>query len=334
MTNPQEKLHQYGRAVSAPPDYGGVTVGGALANGAHGTTIKYPATLSQQIVALTVVDGRGKVRRITENEEIFKAFRVSLGLLGVIYEAEFVTVPQFKLLVRHFPLSDGIIRNGTDIVKMAREYDHFQFWWFPTNRQIVFAVGSRLPVHEPGNCETRMVPDMSWFTVSAMSTAVEIFQATRDDITMFNIQSYVQLALYKNMPGTDPIFVEDDGETPCLDETIGYGHRLTNNKCQECAWQWDENLVTNEDIEIAIPLHKLMPALRTLGEIFEKQLVQFPGRGVRVRFLTAGDAYMAMNEGVRDWVAIEWVTAPRWDKQFPKLGIAAYQAMGQVLVRS
>lgn len=328
-----EKMHQYGRGISGAPSFAGVTLGGAIAVGSYGTGLKYPASLSEQIVSITVVDGRGLIIKITSDQEDFKAFRVNLGLLGIVYEVEVATQPQYKLHVRHFPISDDILYNGTDLVKIAREHDTFQFWWFPTSKQIVLGIGSRVPVYQTGNCETRYISDLSWLTSNAFSVAVEAFQAAKDDIGLFHVQSYAKLSLYKDVPGKEPIFVEDDGETPCLETAIGFGHRMTSNKCRECAWNRGPRPLTPEVDNIIIPLNKLMPALRTLGEIFTNQLAQFPLNGIYVRFLTAGDAYMAVNGGDKEWVSIEWVTVPRWDRSQPRVGVAAYQIMGQVLVR-
>lgn len=328
-----EKMHEFGRGISGSPTFAGITLGGAIAIGSYGTGLRYPSSLSEQIVSMTVVDGRGQILKITKDEEDFKAFRVNLGLLGIVYEVEIATQPQYKLHVRHFPISDKIIYNGTDLVKIAREHDTFQFWWFPTSSQLVLGIGSRVPVHQTGNCETRYIPNISWLTSNAFSVAVEAFQAAKDDIGLFHVQSYAKLGLYKEVPGRDPIFVEEDGETPCLETAIGYGHRMISNKCRDCAWDRGPRPLTPEEGNIVIPLNKLMPAMRTLGEIFKNQLVQFPLNGIYFRFLRTGDAYMAVNGGGSEWVSIEWVTVPRWDRSQPMVGISAYQIMGQILVR-
>lgn len=57
------------------------SLGGAIGTGAHGSTIKYNASISAQVVKLTIVDGTGRLQEIS-NQEDLKSFRLNLGLLG------------------------------------------------------------------------------------------------------------------------------------------------------------------------------------------------------------------------------------------------------------
>lgn len=79
-----EFLRKYGRALRTTPAYGNITLGGAIGTGSHGSTIKYNASISSQVVGLTVVDGKGIVRKITQSEDL-RAFRLNLGLLGELW---------------------------------------------------------------------------------------------------------------------------------------------------------------------------------------------------------------------------------------------------------
>ncbi len=60
---------------------GNITLGGAIGTGSHGSTIRYNASISSQVVGLTIVDGKGRVRTITDSKDL-RAFRLNLGLLG------------------------------------------------------------------------------------------------------------------------------------------------------------------------------------------------------------------------------------------------------------
>lgn len=60
---------------------GNITLGGAIGTGSHGSTIQYNASISAQVISLTIVDGQGYVRQISEMDDL-RAFRLNLGLLG------------------------------------------------------------------------------------------------------------------------------------------------------------------------------------------------------------------------------------------------------------
>lgn len=77
-----EFLRQNGRALRTTPAYGGITLGGAIGTGAHGSTIKYNASISAQVAKMTIVDGRGDVVEISDPTDL-KAFKINLGLLGI-----------------------------------------------------------------------------------------------------------------------------------------------------------------------------------------------------------------------------------------------------------
>lgn len=79
-----EFLRQNGRGLRTTPAYGNITIGGAIGTGAHGSTVRYNASISSQVVGLTVVDGMGNVREISDPNDL-KSFRVNLGLLGKVF---------------------------------------------------------------------------------------------------------------------------------------------------------------------------------------------------------------------------------------------------------
>lgn len=80
-----EFLRQNGRALRTVPGFGNITLGGAIGTGAHGSTIKYNASISSQVVGLTIVNGSGQVEEISDPEDL-KSFRLALGLLGKTHQ--------------------------------------------------------------------------------------------------------------------------------------------------------------------------------------------------------------------------------------------------------
>lgn len=80
-----EFLRQNGRALRTIPGFGNITLGGAIGTGAHGSTIRYNASISSQVVGLTIVNGTGQIQKISDPEDL-KAFRMAVGLLGKTYE--------------------------------------------------------------------------------------------------------------------------------------------------------------------------------------------------------------------------------------------------------
>ncbi len=76
-----EFLRKNNRGLKTTPAYGNITLGGAIGTGAHGSTIKYNASISSQVVSVRIVDGMGKTQDVSNREDL-NALKIHLGLLG------------------------------------------------------------------------------------------------------------------------------------------------------------------------------------------------------------------------------------------------------------
>ncbi|MFC5136879.1 D-arabinono-1,4-lactone oxidase [Actinomycetospora rhizophila] len=95
-----DELADRGLALAAPLELAAPTVGGALAVGMHGSGSAV-GSLSAAVVALRLVDGRGRLRDVTAAD--LDAARTSLGALGVVLEAELAVVPAGRVRVTREP---------------------------------------------------------------------------------------------------------------------------------------------------------------------------------------------------------------------------------------
>lgn len=145
-------LRKNGRGLRTTPAYGNITIGGAVGTGSHGSTIKYNASISSQIVCVRIVDGKGNIQEISDPEDL-KAFRINLGLLGIILKVTLYTVPLYKTLASNFLTSDEILTNGKAI-KMAQNADQMALYWFPEFNEVVVANWSIVDVNTLGNAYT------------------------------------------------------------------------------------------------------------------------------------------------------------------------------------
>jgi len=115
----------------------GISIGGALGTGAHGSSLKHPTSLSDDLIGIKVLDGNGIVRTITGDE--LNTFRVHIGLLGFVLEATFRVVPSFKLTIESKNYPDTILDDDT-IVRWARENDYFVAQWWPHTNQVEWLI--------------------------------------------------------------------------------------------------------------------------------------------------------------------------------------------------
>ena len=106
------------------------SIAGATATATHGTGIGF-GNLSSAITALKIIDGEGELREFSleTNPDIFSAFPVSIGCLGIITEFTIKIVRKFYLREERKPmLFEEALQN---LPQLLTACDHFKLWWFP-----------------------------------------------------------------------------------------------------------------------------------------------------------------------------------------------------------
>lgn len=126
-------LHEQGYAMENLGDINSQTIAGSISTGTHGSGINY-GSLSTQITELTVVTADGQILTVSENENnhLFDAARLSLGMLGIIVKVEIQVIDSHQLVSESRRAStDEILPNLHTLTTTNR---HFEFFWFPYTR--------------------------------------------------------------------------------------------------------------------------------------------------------------------------------------------------------
>src|SRR5262249_20187628 len=112
------------------------TVGGMVATATHGAGMDLPC-LSDQVVAMTFVDGLGEVRRWTRESatpDQLGALRTNLGALGLVYDVTLEVEPRYEV---HFeaktvPYADFFADTDAARARLRREHEEHlsvEFFW-------------------------------------------------------------------------------------------------------------------------------------------------------------------------------------------------------------
>jgi FAD-linked oxidoreductase len=136
-------LDMLGLAMPNLGDIDAQTISGAISTGTHGTGARFGG-IATQVEGLELVMADGSPVRVSaaENPDLFAAARVSIGALGVIATVTLRCVPAFRLAAAEFPMPLDEVVGQFD--NLARDNDHFEFFWFPYGRNALVKLGNRL----------------------------------------------------------------------------------------------------------------------------------------------------------------------------------------------
>jgi FAD-dependent oxidoreductase len=328
-----DKLKAVGVTINHIPAYSGITIGGAVSLGAHGSTLNHPNNLSEYLVEITYIDGQGNLRKIKEGDPDFNAFRVSLGLLGIFVEVTLKVVPSFKMRIHNYRIEDGLLTKSPNaIIDLARKNDWFQFWWFPTSNGLVISEGSYINNNVEGNAKTNLISNVSPFIATASKLLFEFIKISNSTLLANEIQDQTELSLYHFNLLKQQIFTENGR---FMNPAIGTAYKLMANKCDECPWDpaFGEGLaLLPDEYSIGIPLNRLPAVIADMKGLFDKYPTAFPLIGLFFRFSPASRGIMSLAKGTETF-HIDWTFPMRLNPTVDApYGLSVMQSLTQLLV--
>ncbi len=127
-------LEEKGYAQENLGDIDSQSIAGAISTGTHGTGITF-GSLSTQVIEITAVlsNGESIVCSETENVEYWRAFQLSLGMLGIIVKIKLKVIPAYSLVYESEKQSLSTVMNKLEEYKKHR---HFEFFVFPYSDEV------------------------------------------------------------------------------------------------------------------------------------------------------------------------------------------------------
>ncbi|CAL5058770.1 unnamed protein product [Urochloa decumbens] len=164
-----------GLSLVAAPYWEGVSVGGLVSTGSHGSSWwGRGGAVHNHVVGLRLVapagesDGWATVLPLRRGDELFPAALVSLGLLGVITKITLQLEPRFKRSVTYEYRDDSAFQD--DFAAHAARHEFADITWYPSQRTAVYRVDDRAPLNASGDG----VNDFIGFQPTAIAVAAAL----------------------------------------------------------------------------------------------------------------------------------------------------------------
>jgi FAD/FMN-containing dehydrogenase len=127
-----DALWDHGLALSNQGDIDSQAIAGAIATGTHGSG-RLLGSFSSTLKAIRIVDGLGDVHDLSteSNPDIFPAFQVSIGMLGIMTQVTLQVAPAYYIheQIRIMHISEVLDRWDALIANNR----HFSFFWMPSD---------------------------------------------------------------------------------------------------------------------------------------------------------------------------------------------------------
>ncbi|HSK99518.1 MAG TPA: D-arabinono-1,4-lactone oxidase [Rubrobacteraceae bacterium] len=121
-------LFDEGLAFRALPSHDAQSIGGILSTDVHGTGREW-GFVSESVVGLELVDGKGEVHECGPEDDLFKAAIGGVGAVGIITEVTVEGVERFNVEQKVETADVSFVERNLD--RLLRENEHLSFYLFP-----------------------------------------------------------------------------------------------------------------------------------------------------------------------------------------------------------
>ncbi|XP_042423811.1 L-gulonolactone oxidase 3-like [Zingiber officinale] len=182
-----DKVEAAGLSLVAAPYWEGVSIGGLISTGSHGSSWwGKGGAVHDHVESLTLVvtapaaEGYAKVVTLRRGDPLFNAASVSLGLLGIISQVTLSLEPSFKRSITYSFQNDSTFED--QFMDHARKHEFADITWFPSQHQAAFRFDDRVPLNTSGDGFNDFIGFQSTLMVVSMAVRAteKVFDESRN----------------------------------------------------------------------------------------------------------------------------------------------------------
>ncbi|CAL9066402.1 L-gulonolactone oxidase 2-like [Musa acuminata AAA Group] len=238
-----------GLALSHSPYWQGMTLGGLLSTGSHGSSAfgkgsavhEYVVGMRLVIPSPVPVNGYyAKIVNLGEDDPDLLAAKVSLGVLGVISQVTLQLEPMFKRSITNRVVSDVGFEQTISSYAVATYYGDIS--WYPSQRRVVYRDDIKVPITTKGKGVNdylgfRAQPTLVGASLRASEERVEATGNAEGKCVLFRLQVDTLIATGMGLKNNDGGLLEFTGY-PVI------GNQSDMQSSGSCLRSAEDNLLT------------------------------------------------------------------------------------------
>nr|XP_043639351.1 L-gulonolactone oxidase 3 [Erigeron canadensis] len=302
------KVEDVGLSLVAAPYWEGVSVGGLISSGAHGSSWKgNGGAVHDHVVNIDIIvpglqnEGFAKILHLdATNNELFDAAKVSLGTLGIISKVTLSLEKGFKR---------SITLNFTDDVGLedrfmshAKTHEFGDITWYPSKHTAVYRNDDRVPLTTKGDGTNDFLGFQSnLIAVSKTTRATEKALENKRNVkgkcamasSFIGYKKLIANGLKNNLIFTGYPVIGRQGKMQTSGSCL---YSSTRDILNACAWDPRINGLVFYESTAIFPAEKFANFIRDVKKLRDLNPDNFCGidiyNGILIRFIKASTAYL------------------------------------------
>ncbi|KAK4268924.1 hypothetical protein QN277_022151 [Acacia crassicarpa] len=306
-----------GLALPYGPYWWGLTIGGLMGTGAHGSSLwGRGSSVHDHVVEVRIVvptspeNGFAKVLVLKEGDEDLNAVKVSLGVLGVLSQITIKLEPMFKRSITYLVKNDSDL--GDQVASFGRQHEFADITWYPSQQKAVYRVDDRVPINTSGNGLSDFLPfrPTASLELALVRTIEDVQESTNDANGKCSLAKTITDALINSAYG-----LTNNGIIFTGYPVIGFQNRLqASGTCLDspkdakftvCAWDSRVKGEFFHQTTFSIPLPSAKAFIEDVQKLVQIEPKSLCGQelynGILMRYVKTSSAFLGKQDDAIDF---------------------------------
>ncbi|KAJ3515826.1 hypothetical protein NLJ89_g1515 [Agrocybe chaxingu] len=300
-----EWLHQRGASLGYTLVNWNITLGGAMAMGAHRSSLGEDSQVSTSALSFDIINGKGDLVHLDRDQtsDTWLAATTSLGLMGIIVRIKMEILKDFKVYANQETVEERDVLNG-DIYAEISPFVTANYWWWPGPKKFHKRTYGVVPITRAGNAF------QSTFSVTEFEAnlATSLLDAGQNSSLQNFITEGIFYALWRA-----PNFREKSNNLPLISWPVhGYAYDvLIGGLYPDYKTQWDYGM-RGLTYEIAVPVTLANPLLKRVRQLFDESAAEGKAvtstyrSGINIKFGKAFDSLLGQTTTLQSNKTYDW----------------------------